>query len=206
MDTINKYINNFIDFQNSEISRLEEEHKTRTDLAPCIEQQTASFLNWLIKLNCSKNIIEFGSCIGYSTIVLGEAVKETAGKVTSVEFCENHYWEAKENIEKSGLSEFITLINGDAYSEIEKFSDKSFDLILQDSMKSLYPKMLEICIKKLRDNGVFVADDALFKPMGRKKKFSDPIDQCNQMAFSDSRLDSTILNIGDGLLLSRKIN
>jgi predicted O-methyltransferase YrrM len=64
---------------------------------------------------------------------------------------------------------------------------------------------LEKCIELTRDCGLIVADDALFKPMGRSDPLSEPIHLYNQKAFSDERLYSALLPVGDGVTLSVKV-
>ena len=82
----------------------------------------------------------------------------------------------------------LEVIQGDAEQIIQSL-EGPFDLILQDSDKALYTKLLETCIGLVRLHGVLVADDALFKPRGIAEKFSDPIHQHNQMVFSDPQSD-----------------
>ncbi len=69
----------------------------------------------------------------------------------------------------------------------------------------LYPEMLERCIQLTRKNGLIVADDVLFKPMGIRSELSDPVHQYNEMVCTDERLYTTILPIGDGMAISVKL-
>lgn len=65
--------------------------------------------------------------------------------------------------------------------------------------------MVDKCIKLLRKNGLLIADDALFKPLGIPKKFSDPVNEYNNKIFQKDNLYSTILPIGDGITISVKL-
>lgn len=98
----------------------------------------------------------------------------------------------------------MDLILGDAGEVIDKM-EGTFDIILQDSDKSLYSPMLEKCISLTDKNGLIIADDVLFKPMGIPDKFSKPMDDYVKKIFSDKRLYSTIIPIGDGLAVSTKL-
>lgn len=198
------YIRSFCPPANTELSRLLSEHANRNNVAPCIGEDAANFLTWLIKFTKAKNVIEFGTCIGYSTIALAEAVKTNSGHLTSIESAANHFRETGENLKKAGLTEYVTLINGDALKEFKKI-DAEFDMILQDSLKSIYPEMLEDCVSKLRKGGILIADDTLFLPLGIAPKHAVFTDRYNKMVFADKRLDSFILPIGDGLTVSFKI-
>jgi predicted O-methyltransferase YrrM len=65
--------------------------------------------------------------------------------------------------------------------------------------------MLEQCINLTRRNGLIIADDVFFKPMGIPEKFSEPVDKYVKKVFADKRLYSTILPIGDGVAISTKL-
>ena len=200
---ISKYIENFIKIDNPVLERLTKEYEQRVDISPCIGLQTGRFVSWLIKLTNAKKVLELGTCIGYSTVTLAEAVKNNKGKLTAIEISPNHCNETTKNLQEAGLIQYVNLIHGDGSKELEKLEGE-FDLILQDSLKVLYPSMLEECIKKTKTGGIIIADDTLFHPLGKKEKFSKPMDEYNKLVFADSRLESTILPIGDGLTISIK--
>ncbi len=203
-EKVQKYLNSFISPKSNLLDLMAKAHIARKDIRiPRLETETAALLNWLIRLTKSKEVLEFGTCIGYSAIFMAEAVKENGGHITTIESALNHYIEASENILNSGYSEIITLINGDAAIEIDKF-DRQFDFILQDSKKQIYPLMLESIISKTVNGGIIVADDTLFEPLGMPEKYSRCTDEYNQLVFNDSRLISTILPIGSGLTISFK--
>jgi len=202
-NAIKGYLKQFNSPSNPVFTRLLKEHAERSDIIPCIGEEAADFIYWLVRLINAKKAIEFGSCIGFSTIVIGEAVKVNGGHLISIEIAKNHYIEAVRNVKEAGLSDHVSVINGDAKIEFKKMSGP-FDFIMQDSLKSLYPIMLEDCIEKLRVGGGMVADDTLFLPTGKPKKFAVPMDTYNKLVFTDSRLISTIMPIGDGLTVSFK--
>ncbi len=199
-----EYIETFINPDNDYLNELQKQNDTRKDIQPSVGLHTGKMLGLLIRLMEAKRVLEFGTCIGYSAVWLGEALKSTGGKLITVEFDKDIYSEAKENIEKAGLNSVVDLIHGDA-SEVMNELEGKFDMILQDSAKTLYPQMIEKCIELTRKNGLIIADDTLFKPMGIPEKFSAPMDEYNRMVFSDERLYSTILPIGDGATISIKL-
>jgi predicted O-methyltransferase YrrM len=122
----------------------------------------------------------------------------------SIEREEDLYRQAQKNLAAAGLSDVVELVLGDARTVVETL-EGPFDLIFQDSDKRLYPVLLEKCIELTRDYGLIVADDALFKPLGRPDPVSEPIHLYNQKVFSDERLYSTLLPVGDGVILSVKL-
>jgi len=158
----------------------------------------------LVRLIQAQRVLEFGTSLGYSAIWLGEALRTTGGSLISIEREERLFRQAQKNVAAAGLSDVVELVLGDAQDVIETL-EGPFDVIFQDSDKSLYPVLLEKCIGLTRDYGLIVADDALFKPLGRPDRQSAPIHVYNQKVFSDGRLYSTILPVGDGLTLSVKL-
>ncbi|SMC18528.1 Predicted O-methyltransferase YrrM [Clostridium acidisoli DSM 12555] len=204
MNKITEYIQSFITIDNKQINEIVKQDEVMNDIQPCVGMEVGKLLGLLIRSNSAKRVLEFGTCLGYSTVWIAQALKETGGRLTSVEYREDLYEITKRNIELAGLSEVVELILGDA-SEVINTAQGPFDIILQDSDKSLYSPMLEKCISLTRKNGLIIADDVLFKPMGIPEKFSEPVHEYLKKVSSDKRLYNTILPIGDGLAISIKL-
>jgi predicted O-methyltransferase YrrM len=203
MDKILEYIEEFISYPNTVLSELEREHQIREDVAPHIGVHAGTFLSWLIYAIRAKRALEFGTCIGYSTIFLAQALQKTGGHLTAIESDQKRFTETEQNVRRAGLADVVDLIHGDAGIIIDDL-EGPFDFILQDAAKSLYPLMLEKCIQRTRAGGIIAADDALFRPMGVREELSRAIDEYNQKVFADPHLVSTILPVGDGLIISVK--
>lgn len=204
MNKITEYIQSFITIDNRQINEIIKQDEVMNGIQPYVGMEVGKLLGLLIRSNSAKRVLEFGTCLGYSTVWIAQALKETGGRLTSVEYREDLYEITKKNIELAGLSEVVELILGDA-SEVINTVEGPFDIILQDSDKSLYSPMLEKCISLTRKNGLIIADDVLFKPMGIPEKFSEPVHEYLKKVFSDKRLYNTILPIGDGLAISMKL-
>jgi predicted O-methyltransferase YrrM len=202
--SIIEYIESLIPAGNEQLVKIIHQQDTRNDTSPNIGLQAGRFLSLLIQMIQAKRVLEFGTCLGYSTVWLAEALRTTGGKLISIEQKKEFLEITRKNIVETGLSEFVDLIWGNANIVIDQV-EGPFDLILQDSDKKLYPQMLDRCIEITRKNGLIVADDALFKPMGVEEKLSEPIHKYNEQIFSDKRLFSTILPIGDGVAISVKL-
>jgi predicted O-methyltransferase YrrM len=203
MDETN-YILSFLNIDNSQLKVIEEGYRTRDDVVPHIGPEVGKILGLILRAIDAKRAMEFGTCIGYSTIWLAEAMRDTGGRLLAIESRKEFFNEAKENIQAAGLTDYVDLKLGDASSIIDDV-EGPFDMILQDSAKPLYPVMLERCIKLLRVRGILAADDGLFIPKGYEIENAQPVHQYNQLVFADPRLYSTILPIGDGLTLSVKL-
>jgi predicted O-methyltransferase YrrM len=203
-DKVVSYIEGFISPGHSALAEVSEQEKLRSDVRPNIGPGVGRWLALLIRLIQAKRVLELGTSLGYSAIWLGEALRATGGRLISIEREEGLFKQAQKNVAAAGLSNIVELVLGDAQKVIE-ILEGPFDLIFQDSDKSLYPVLLERCIELTRDHGLIVADDALFEPLGRPDQVSGPIHVYNQKVFSDDRLYSTILSIGDGVTVSVKL-
>lgn len=204
MDPVAAYIMSFIGADDAHLSRIAGQEVKGHNVQPSIGEEAGRLLALLVKAVRAESVLEIGTSLGYATVWLGQALRSTGGSIISIEHEKALFLEAQRNISGAGLADIVKLVHGDANAVLEKLQGP-FDIILQDSDKALYPKMLDRCVRLARNGGLIVADDALFKPRGIDSKFSDPIDEYNRLVFDDSRLYSTILPIGDGITLSVKV-
>jgi predicted O-methyltransferase YrrM len=204
-DHSENYINQWLGYPLPILSDLDTENQKRRDIQPNIGKQNGALLDFLILLTQAKNVLEFGTCLGYSTIYLANALQKTGGHLTAIEFNERLFLETQVNLKKAKLSDIVTLIHADAAETIHTL-EGPYDLILQDSNKALYVPMLEDCLKRLRPGGILAADDTLFPVMNVPADMKTQMHAYNQAVFSHSNLRSTILLLGDGITLSLKLS
>lgn len=124
---------------------------------PIMMDDGIDFLTSLIRQRKVKNILEVGTAIGYSAIMM--ALVNDDIKITSIEKDDKRYFEAIKNVKKFNLEDRITLIYNDAL-EI-KLKDK-YDLIFIDAAKSKNQDIFEHFIRNLSDKGVVVTDNLSF--------------------------------------------
>ena len=116
---------------------------------PISREQGQTMRQLIIENNC-KNIVEFGTSFGISTIYLADAVRTTNGKVISTELLESKALTAMKNIEDSGLSKYVEVRIGNAMETLRGYSE-SIDFLFLDGWKDLYLplfQMLEPCFHK----------------------------------------------------------
>lgn len=198
------YINSLIQYPHPRLALLDSENEGRTDISPNIGLSAASLIDILVRAIGAREALEFGTCIGFSTITLANALQATGGRLTAVELDERMLAETTRNLESAGLSGMVTLIQGDALEVLDSLSGP-YDLILQDSDKFIYTPMLERCVDLLRVGGLLITDDTLFPVLPVPEKYRAPMDEYNRRLFNHPRLASTLLPIGDGLAVSLKI-
>lgn len=177
---------------------------------PVTRVQVEAFLRWHIGMLKPKNILEIGTCIGYSAITMLDAAPE-ACRLTTIECDEDILCRARANFNSAGLSDRISSFLGDG-AEILPLMSGSFDFIFMDAAKAQYLSLMRDCLRLLSPGGVAVCDDVLFYGMISEKSLVNrrKITIVKRMKtflsnmMSDESLDTVLLPIGDGILLSRK--
>ncbi|MFA7057938.1 MAG: O-methyltransferase [Candidatus Cloacimonadales bacterium] len=201
LDKINSYINQFIEYPNPLLAKLEVLHQERINVQPNMTKQGAKLLYFLILLKSATRVLEIGTCLGYSAIWAGEALKKTNGKLTTIEIDERFVKENVENIKEAQLAKNIEVVLGDAKEFVNSTTEK-YDIIIIDSNKPLYNIIIDRCIELLNPKGIIFSDDTLFLPLGYKDRLAKPMDEYNQYVMQHPRLVTTILPIGDGITIS----
>src|SRR5574344_2072778 len=174
--------------------RLKELEKTQHDFWN-ISHQTANFLNMLIKICNVQNMVEIGTSNGYSGLWFANALKQTGGKLTTIEYYEKRIVLAKANFEKFGYDDIITIKQGSACEVLEEL-DGMYDFIFIDANKREYVKNFEIMNPKLKHGGIIAADN-INSHREKVQTFIDAVD-----AHPDYQFE--ILDLPAGLLLARK--
>ena len=170
--------------------------KTKSDFWN-ISKETGDFIEFLIKVSKAQNVLELGTSNGYSGLRIALALKETGGKLTTVEYWEKRRSVAIENFKKCGVDDIITAKLGSALNVIEEeLQDEIFDFVFIDANKAGYIKFFHAVHPLLKEGGIIVADDIL-SHSEQVKPFVDEIMQRNDYS-------AQILNLPDGVLIARK--
>lgn len=177
VDVIQKSDDAFI-FGKAALDVLSDLEKTREDFWN-LDKGSANFLSLLVKLRKAKNVLEIGTSNGYSGIWLAQALKETGGKLTTIEFWDNRLNVAVENFKKAGVDDIVEVRLGQAVMILEEMFNKMypnsksletpqgepngelFDFVFIDANKSEYIKYFKLIRPMLQKGGVIVADNIL---------------------------------------------
>ena len=203
-DNIPGYIRSFINSGSAVIDSLGSSNDQRNDVQPSVEPETGRLLEILIRMTGAKRVLELGTSNGYSGLWMLRALKETGGRLITIDSKERLHLEAVRNFEAAGYDN-VDAIFGDAEAEVAKL-EPGFDLIFQDCGKYLYPLLLDRTVELLRTGGLLIADDSLFSlnPDVRSNlgRFTD---QYNRAVFERNELLTSIIPIGHGLTVSFKL-
>ena len=190
---------------------LEMEEYAKENNVPIIEKESIAFIMKYIKANNIQNVLEIGSAIGYSTILMASSNSEV--NVTTIERDETRYMECLKNVKKAGLDKKINVVYQDALEV--NLSNVSYDLIFIDAAKGQYKKFFEKFKYFLAPGGVIITDNLNFHGLVGKK---DTIESKNLRALVDKietyieflkkneEFETKFLEIGDGLSVSMKKN
>jgi len=175
---------------------------------PISQPESIRFIEVLLKIKPAEKILEVGTAIGYSAIIMAKA---SGGEVTTIELSDDAYRKANEFISRSDVADKINVIHGDA-NEVLPDLEGSFDFIFVDAAKGQYNDFLPHCMRLLKKGGVLVSDNILYKGMTatdellthRKITIVKRLRSYIETLKESKELSTAIIPIGDGIALSFK--
>lgn len=135
------------------------EKKAREDRVPVIRREMQSFLKVFLAVQRPERILEVGTAVGFSAVLMAEYGRPDA-EITTIENYEKRFLQAEENFRLSGYADRITLLKGDA-AEVMKTLAGPYDLIFMDAAKGQYIHFLPEVLRLLKDGGVLISDNVL---------------------------------------------
>jgi caffeoyl-CoA O-methyltransferase len=127
-----------------------------------VSEEDGRFMRLMVLATKTKRALEIGTASGYSAIWIGLGLKETGGHLVTIEYDKTRAAEAAANVRKAGLSDIVTVVQGDALAEIPKISG-SFDFVFCDAWKRDYQKYFTMVFPALNKGGVFLAHNVINK-------------------------------------------
>lgn len=175
---------------------------------PIIEKKSIAFIMKYIRDNDIKNVLEIGSAIGYSAILMASSNQETM--VTTIERDETRYMECLKNVKKCGMDKKINVVYQDAL-ELNLSEDLRYDLIFIDAAKGQYTRFFEKYKNFLNPNGAIITDNIKFHgyvgesnklDKGNLKSLVEKIEKYIEFLKTNTEFDTEFYDIGDGLSVS----
>jgi len=180
---------------------------------PIIEASSMHFIKQLILIHQPKRILEIGTAIGYSALCMHEMLPEA--ELISIEKNEEMYELALANIKAYAKNDKIKVLKGDALTLLERFSKEDmFDFVFIDAAKGQYERFFQMIDPLVRQGGLIVSDNILFRDYVTgvqeelPKRFQSLVKKLklyNENMMKNEAYHSSIIPIGDGLLISVKI-
>lgn len=187
----------------------EMEKYAHENFVPIIRKEMESFLRVMVEIKKPKRILEVGTAIGYSAIMMASVMPDDC-TITTIENYEKRIPIARANIEKAGMNDKIRLIEGDAMEVIPGLEEK-FDFVFMDAAKGQYINFLPLVMEKLQPEAVMISDNVLQEGDIIESRFG--IERRNRTIHSRMReylyqlknmeeFHTTIVPIGDGITVS----
>tara|TARA_Y100000590_G_scaffold44179_1_gene47031 strand:+ start:161 stop:814 length:654 start_codon:yes stop_codon:yes gene_type:complete len=167
------------------------------------------FMQLLIKINKLKQILEIGTFTGYSALSMALANEDVL--ITCLDKNEKTSQVAINFFNKAKVEKKINLIVGEAIESLNNLinENKKFDLVFIDADKENYINYYNLCFKLISNNGLILIDNVLWKgdvkDKNKNDKMTNIIREFNSYIKNDNRIEKTILPIGDGVTICRKV-
>ena len=208
-DYIDNYIQSLLPVSTGTLKDMEE--YARQNNIPIITPDISALLTLFIKTINAKNILEIGTAIGYSSIVMAKSAGECS-QIITIEKNPALAEIAISNIKKSGYANNIKVITGEASETLDNIKGL-YDIIFIDAAKGQYFDFFDKSIDKLRIGGLFICDNVLFRGMvaerslliRRKITIVKRLKKFLKYISENKSLQTSVIPIGDGISVSVKL-
>ncbi len=161
-----------------------------------VSEEDGRFLRLMIASTKRRRALEIGGASGYSAIWMGQGLRETGGKLITIEYDPARARELADNIKKAGLTDVVQVVAGDAFAEIPKLSG-SFDFVFLDAWKRDYKRFLDLVLPRLDRGGLFTAHNVVNK----RSEMGDFLDAIQR---NPALWTTIVAPSGEGISLSYK--
>ncbi len=191
---------------------VEMEEYAKENNIPIMQKDGIAFLMKYIKNNEIKNVLEIGSAIGYSAILMASSGADV--KVTTIERDEVNYLECIKNVKKCNFESKVNVVFQDAL-EVNLAEGTQYDLIFIDAAKGQYQKFFEKFQYFLVPNGVIITDNLKFHGYVGKseeiesknlKQLVKKIENYIEFLKNNEEFETKFYDVGDGISVSKKVS
>ena len=183
--------------QTPELTKLLQQIKSADTDELAVSEEDGRLLRVMVATSGAKRVLEIGGAYGYSAIWMGLGLRQTGGRLTTIEYDPGRAKLAADNVRQAGLADVVTVIPGDAFKEIPRIEGQ-FDFVFLDAWKRDYKRFLDLMLPRLAPRALFLAHNVVNK-QSEMRDFLDAIK-------NDPRLFTTIVApSGEGMSISVKI-
>lgn len=127
-----------------------------------VSEEDGRFLRLMVATSGAKRALEIGGASGYSAIWIGMGLRETGGKLVTIEYDPQRAKALAENVRRAGLSDVVQVVSGDAFLQIPNVAG-TFDFVFLDAWKRDYKRFFDLVYPRLDRGGLFVAHNVVNK-------------------------------------------
>lgn len=188
------------------------EKEAHENNVPIIRKEMESFLRVMLELKRPKRILELGTAVGYSAILMSECI-EKKSKIVTIENYEKRIPIAKQNIKDAGKEEVIELLEGDAMEIMPTLQENQFDFVFMDAAKAQYIHFLPEVMRLMKKGAVLITDNVLqegdlieskYVVRRRDRTIHKRMREYLEVVKNSKDLETSIVPIGDGITVSVK--
>lgn len=178
---------------------------------PILQDVSLDLIEVILNIKKPNKILEIGSAVGYSAIKFSKYLSGEDAKIKTIEISDNMYEIACKNIKDMELEDKIEIVHADATKYLYEMDEnkEKFDVIFIDAAKGQYLVFLENAIRLANKDAVIIADNVYFKGRvlsgyneHRHRTATNRLREYIRIINEDDRLQSTVLNVGDGVAIS----
>jgi caffeoyl-CoA O-methyltransferase len=148
--------------QTPELTRLLAEIKGNDKGLLAVSEEDGRFLRLMVGSSGATRALEIGGASGYSAIWIGMGLRDTGGRLVTIEYDPQRAKELAANIRRAGLSDIVQVMAGDAFEQIPK-TQGNFDFVFLDAWKRDYKRFFELVYPRLDKGGLFIAHNVVNK-------------------------------------------
>lgn len=127
-----------------------------------VSEEDGRFLRLMVASSGAKRALEIGGASGYSAIWIGMALRQTGGRLVTIEYDAGRAKELAANVQRAGLSDVVQVVSGDAFQQIPQVPG-TFDFVFLDAWKRDYKRFFEMVYPRLDKGGLFIAHNVVNK-------------------------------------------
>ena len=187
------------------------EKECRVGFFPMVLPETGQYIQLMLKALKPSNILEIGTGIGYSTLLMAEVAAETGGKIITIEIDPDRYQHAEKNFKEKQVTGIVRFILGDALKIIPEIGEK-YDFVFMDAAKGQYPEFIAKVWPFILPGGVLLIDNVFLGgwviekkwPSRRKKTMVVRVSEMLEKMKENPEMFMSIIPFGDGLAVCVK--
>jgi caffeoyl-CoA O-methyltransferase len=148
--------------QSADVQKILSDIKAKDKGLLAVSEEDGRFLRLMVASKKAQRALEIGGASGYSAIWMGMGLRETGGRLVTIEYDPGRAKELADNIKRAGLSDIVQVIAGDAFQQIPKVAG-TFDFVFLDAWKKDYKRFFDMVYPRLDKGGLFLAHNVVNK-------------------------------------------
>ena len=148
--------------QTPELSKVLKDIKAHDTGQLAVSEEDGRFLRMMVASSGARRALEIGGASGYSAIWMGMGLRDTGGRLVTIEYDPARAKELTANIRRAGLSDIVQVMSGDAFQVIPSLTG-TFDFVFLDAWKKDYKRFFDLVYPRLDKGGLFVAHNVVNK-------------------------------------------